>query len=151
MNKTANRKSTRTNTRQAYMYDNTARQLDTGKRVRRQEPERQVQPQRGLSISLGYAIFLIAALCTLAFILINYVQLQSELKTATRTLAINEKTLNNLTMANDELENRIERSIDIQEIKRVAIEELGMVYPSEGQIQVYTNEVNDYMRQVIAD
>lgn len=38
--------------------------------------------------------------------------------------------------------------IDLEEIKRVAIGELGMTYAQEGQIVEYENEEGDYMRRV---
>jgi hypothetical protein len=36
----------------------------------------------------------------------------------------------------------------MEEVKRVAIGELGMVYPQEGQIITYSNEGKDYVRKV---
>ena len=53
-----------------------------------------------------------------------------------------------MKLANDEEYNRIISSIDLEEIKRIAIGELGMTYAQEGQIVLYVNEDNDYMRQV---
>ena len=99
-------------------------------------------------MSFGYVLFLMAAMCTAAFVLLNYIQLQAELTQRTKNVASKEVQLNNLKIANDEEYNRIMSSIDLEEIKRVAIGELGMVYAQEGQIVTYTNEKNDYMRQV---
>ena len=56
--------------------------------------------------------------------------------------------MNRLKVANDEEYNRILSSINLEEIKRIAIMELGMVYAQEGQIIEYENESGDYMRQV---
>ena len=38
-------------------------------------------------------------------------------------------------------------SIDLEEIKRIAVSELGMKYAKEGQVIQYTGEGNDYVRQ----
>ena len=38
--------------------------------------------------------------------------------------------------------------MDLEEIKRAAIGELGMTYAKEGQIIMYTAEGNDSMRKV---
>jgi len=46
---------------------------------------------------------------------------------------------------------RIESSIDLDEIKRVAIAELGMTYPKEGQIITYQAAGYDYVRKVSGD
>ena len=99
-------------------------------------------------MNAGYVMFLAAALCAAAFILVNYVQLQAELTNVTKTVASKQSELNSLKVANDEEYNRIISSIDLEEIKRIAITELGMVYAQEGQIIEYANESADYMRQV---
>ena len=85
-------------------------------------------------MSAGYVMFLAAALCAASFILVNYIQLQSELTTLTKIVADKESDLNSLKLSNDEDYNRIMSGIDLEEIKRVAIGELGMTYAQEGQI-----------------
>ncbi len=98
-------------------------------------------------MTLGYVMFLAAALGACAFILIHYIQLQGELTQRTKEIASKEVELNNIKLSNDEEYNRIMNSIDLEEIKRVAIGELGMVYAKEGQIIIYTDEKNDYRRK----
>jgi len=99
-------------------------------------------------MSMGYVMFLAAALITAGLILVNYVQLQAELINITKANAGMESDLNNMRIANEEEYNRIISSIDLEEVKRIAIGELGMIYAQEGQIHTYTNKSNDYMRQV---
>jgi len=99
-------------------------------------------------MNAGYMFFLAVAMCTAAWILVNYIQLQADLTNLTRSVAEKQSELNNLKLANDEEYNRIISSIDLEEIKRIAIGELGMTYAQEGQIVLYVNEDNDYMRQV---
>lgn len=136
-----------------YVYGNTVRRLETERQWETETP-RQVQPsvrknrEKAHHMSAGYVIFLVAALCAAAFILVNYIQLQAELKNLTRSVAANESRLNDLRAENDEEYYRIMGSIDLEEIKRIAIGELGMTYAQEGQIVLYTNEGNDFMRQV---
>lgn len=137
----------------AYVYGNTARRLDVQRQLE-QEPRRQLSNEtrknrdKAQHMNPGYVLFLVAAFCTCAFILINYLQLQSELTNRTKNLAILESRLNTMRLENDEAYNRITSSIDLEEIKRVAIGELGMVYAEEGQIITYSSVENDYMRQV---
>ena len=99
-------------------------------------------------MTAGYVAFLAVALCAAAFVLVNYIQLQTELTNLTRSIASKEIEVNNLRMANDEEYNRILSSIDLEEIKRIAMGELGMVYAEEGQIILYDSTSSDYMRQV---
>ncbi len=139
--------------RNVYVYGNTARKLDVQRQIEA-EPGRQVHPvvrknrERARHMNAGYMFFLAVAMCTAAWILVNYIQLQADLTNLTRSVAEKQSELNNLKLANDEEYNRIISSIDLEEIKRIAIGELGMTYAQEGQIVLYVNEDNDYMRQV---
>lgn len=136
-----------------YIYGNTARRLDI-RRELEQEPRRQLSREtrknreKARHMNFGYVVFLVAAFCTCAFILINYIQLQSELTNRTKGLASLESKLNTLKLDNDEEYSRITSSIDLEEIKRIAIGELGMTYAKEGQIITYNSVENDYMRKV---
>ncbi len=137
----------------AYVYGNAAvdinipRQLEEEPR-RRLSNETRKNREKARHMSLGYVTFLLAALCTCAVVLINYVQLQSELTYRTEIIADKKSELNNKKLSNDETYNRITSNIDLEEIKRIAIAELGMTYAEEGQIITYSNVGNDYMRQV---
>lgn len=135
-----------------YIYDNTARNLDVQRqleepRKRRLSNEARKNRDKAHHMNFGYLLFLAAALCTCGIILINYIQLQSELTNKTKNVASLESKLNVLKMENDEKYNRITGNIDLEEIRRVAIGELGMTYAKEGQIVMYTSEGNDYMRK----
>ena len=99
-------------------------------------------------MSLGYVAFLVLAMCVAGYVLIHYIQLQADITVATEHIASQERELNNLRVANDEELSRITSGIDMEEVKRVAIGELGMVYPQEGQIILYSNEGRDYVRKV---
>lgn len=142
--------------RNAYVYGNTVRKPQVQQRTQEQ-PTRQLQPvvrknrEKAHHMSMGYVLFLATALIAAGLILVNYIQLQAELTNMTKSNAGLERTLNNMRLTNDEEYNRIMSSIDLEEIKRIAIGELGMIYAQEGQIYTYTNESNDYMRQVTAD
>lgn len=142
--------------RQDYLYGNAAPEID----IREQLEE---APRRALSnearknrekahhMSLGYVVFLMAAMCLAGLVLINYIQLQADITTKLESIAALDQQLNNLRLSNDEKLNNITSNIDMEEIKRIAIGELGMTYAQEGQIETYTNEGNDYMRRVAQD
>ena len=103
---------------------------------------------KALSMNLGYVVFLIAALVSAAIILINYINIQSELTITLRNISALESELNNLRLSNDEDYSRAASSVDLEEIRRVAIGELGMRYAKEGQIITITGEGSDYVRQL---
>ena len=126
-----------------------------------QQPRRQApvtQPhevrknrEKALHMSAGYVLFLATALLAAAFILVNYIQLQAELTGLNKMVAAKESELNSLKVENDEAYNRVINSIDLEEIRRIAIQDLGMIYAKEGQIVIYENDGQDYMRQVTED
>ena len=138
---------------QRYMYDSTARQLDV-RRAIHEEPKKRLSAatrknrDRAVYMNLGYVSFLVAAMLVTAMVLINYIQLQSQITNNVTEISSLESQLNDLKLANDEEYSRITSSIDLEEIKRIAIGELGMQYASEGQIVTYTNEGSDYVKQV---
>ena len=139
----------------AYVYGNTAYNYDISiQRQLEEEPRRRLSNEtkknreKARHMSLGYVTFLLAALLTCAVVLINYVQLQSELTARNEIIAEKHSLLNNMKIDNDETYKRITSNIDLEEIKRIAIGELGMTYAQEGQIITYSNVGNDYMRQV---
>lgn len=144
------------NRKELYVFGNTVRELNV---ERNPEIERQVEGQRDFnqrrrreqeyasSMNKGYVQFLVAmvavvslAMGSFMFLTTKISKIQSELaKASERTIA--------LSRDNDDYERRIERAINIDEVRRIAMEELGMVYPSEGQIVNYACEESDYVRQ----
>lgn len=143
-------------TQDTYIYGNTVRKTEIRRQLeeaprRRLSNETRKNREKAHYMSLGYVLFLFAALCTSAIVLINYIQLQAELTTKLETISALERELNNLRLSNDEEYMRINSSLDLEEIRRIAIGELGMTYAQEGQIDTYSNEGHDYMRQATGE
>lgn len=99
-------------------------------------------------MNIGYVLFLVAALFLCAMVLTNYIQSQAELTAKISEISQLEKELNTIKRSNDEEMERLESSTDLEEIKRRAITELGMVYASENQIIIYHSPDQDYMRKM---
>lgn len=136
-----------------YVYGNTARQLDVRRQLE-EAPRRQLSNEtrknrdKAQHMNPGYVLFLLGALCICAVVLINYVQLQSEITATVKNISTLESELNTMQLTNEENYNRIISSIDLEEIRKIAIGELGMTYAKEGQIVMYESAGNDYMRRV---
>ena len=133
---------------------NTAKQLDVVTELQKPRSPRELNHavkknrDRAIYMNFGYVLFLTASLLVAGFILIGYIRLQSEITASVKRIATMESTLNSMKTANDEEYSRIESSVDLDEIRRIAITELGMVYPDEDQIVTVPDEGNDYVRQV---
>lgn len=149
----ANTTRTQQRQRMTYIEGNTARQLDV-RRAIEEEPRRKLSNQtrknreRARYMNLGYVAFLGVAMLIAGYVLIGYIQMQADLTAQVEQIARLESQLNSLRLSNDEELARVNSSVDLEEIKRIAIGELGMVYATEGQIVNYSYEGSDYVRQV---
>ena len=117
----------------------------SGRPVHVQEPSR----KRRHRMSLGYLLFLSMAMALMVGTLAWYISLQSQITSSVKNIATLESQLNNLKQDNDEAYNRASGNVDLDEIKRIAIQEYGMTYATEGQIITYSDGGgNDYVRQL---
>ncbi|MBR4982939.1 MAG: cell division protein FtsL [Lachnospiraceae bacterium] len=138
----------------AYIEGNTVRKLNVVEEIQNPLDAKQLSHStrknrdKALYMNLGYVLFLVAALVSAAIILISYIRIQSEIIISVRNIASMERELNDLKLSNDEDYARAASSVDLEEIRRVAIGELGMRYAKEGQIINVSGEGNDYVRQL---
>ena len=99
-------------------------------------------------MSAGYVLFLLTALVASGIILVYYIGLQSDITNSVKHISVLERQLNELKVANEEDYSRISSSVDLEEIRRIAIQELGMQYAQEGQIISFASENSDYVKQM---
>ena len=104
--------------------------------------------ERAKHMSAGYVLFLCAAMVVTGIILTNYIGLQSDITNSVKHISSLEKQLNDLKLANAEEYSRITSSVNLEEIRRIAIQELGMQYAEEGQIIPFESQNNDYVKQM---
>lgn len=137
-----------------YIEGNTVRKFNVVEEIKNPTEVKQLSHttrknrDKALYMNLGYVVFLAAALLSAAMILISYIRIQSDIIISVRNIAAMESELNNLRLSNDEDYARAASSVDLEEIRRVAIGELGMRYAKEGQIINVSSEGNDYVRQL---
>lgn len=98
-------------------------------------------------MNFPYVAFLASALVIMGIVLSGYIQLQSDITQTVEHISKLESELNDLKLSNDEEYSRITSSIDLEEIRRIAIGELGMGYAKEGQVIGYQTDGSDYVRQ----
>ena len=135
-----------------YVQGSTVRKVKTAPQIheieRREVSARTRKNRENLtSVKFGNVLFLFAALCVTAYILLSYLSIQSDITNSVKNIAKLESQLNDLKLANDEEYSRITSRIDLDEIKRIAIQEMGMTYAKEGQIVEFSGEESDYVRQ----
>lgn len=151
--RTANRSRVINERNGYYVQGNVVRRLDVtrdieGQPVKKSNNTARKNRDRAKNMSAGYVLFLCVALIIAGFTLANYIGLQSDITNSVKHISTLEKQLNDLKLANDEEYSRITSSVNLEEIKRVAIQELGMQYAEEGQIISFSSENNDYVKQM---
>lgn len=142
----------------SYLYGTAAPKLEP---VKREEEKRRAgaakaarssaqvrrNREKALALDLPYVILLTAAsLCTLC-LCVNYLHLQSSITGRMQRIEQKEAELEQLRSENDALEASINGSIDLNEIYRIATQELGMVYAGRDQVLMFDQSENDYVRQ----
>ena len=102
---------------------------------------------RALQMNLSYVVFLTAAAVITVMVCINYLKLQSQNTTYQKTVTALNTQLSEMKLENDAQYNSIVSSVDLEHVKDVAINELGMSYHSEDQIYTYQPSESDYVKQ----
>jgi len=98
--------------------------------------------------NIGYVFFVAVALTLTAFVLVNYISLRSDVTNRLDHISRLETQLNDLKLENDATYSRINSNMDLEEIREAAIRDLGMTYAKEGQVETFTSENGDYVRQI---
>lgn len=98
-------------------------------------------------MNFGTILLLSMAVAIAAVVLISYLGLQAKVTAGINNVSKLESELYTLKQENDEYETRIKGSIDLSEIKRIAITELGMNYAQDGQIITVEAGSDDYVRK----
>jgi len=129
---------------------NTVRVGAASPQVRERELRRtQVEQnrRRALSMNLHYVLFLTVAAVAVVMICIFYLKLQAtSTQLQKRTVSL-QSQLKNLQIENDIVYNEIVSGVDLEEVREVAVERLGMTYPSQTQIVAYDAVSSDYVKQ----
>ena len=146
------RVNSRMDRHERYIYDgNAARKLQA---IPQEIPEKKTVSHtaarnraKAKRMSRGYVLFLAVVSVAALFMCVRYLQLKSELTTLTKKIAVTESQLSELKADNDALYNSVLASVDLENIKNVAMERLGMKYPDEDQIYKFDTAGNSYVRQ----
>ena len=95
----------------------------------------------GFAIFLGFSVLVTLAACVLML------SMQAKVTNQGNTITKLQSQIETLTDDNNAYEARINSSVDLDQIRDVAMNQLGMVYPTEGQVVYYDQTEADYVRQ----
>ncbi len=133
-----------------YQQGNTARKLD---RYYYEEPEekestKKIRRGRGVTtVSRAYGFFMLLMAGVLLAGCIIYLDIRNDITNQQKEIAGLEREYSALKMKNDEELDRIEGAVDMEKIKKIAMDELGMKYPDSGQVIGIESGAGDYVRQ----
>ena len=138
----------------SYVYGTSARKVAVQVQPERpaeqtKELSKQVRQNRSraLHMNRGYVVFLaIAAFVTLVACT-QYLQLQSEITDRSERITALQQELADRKEANTTKYNAVVNSINLEEVRERAMNDLGMVYAQEEQVITYKNPANVSVRQ----
>lgn len=142
---------------QFYVYGSTVRQMQAAperapQKARPAEPKRTSRQvarnrNRAMSISPAYAVFLAAAAICAVFVCVMYLNLQSSVVSCSENVTAMQEELAELTEDNNTRYNAAADSVNIETVKDRAMNEMGMVYASQGTVVEYDRPSGDYVKQ----
>ena len=148
-------RNSRKQMKSAYAYGNVVRKADV-KPVRK-KGVRVVEggnirraPKNNTGITAGYVFFLAVMLCVVGGFCFYYINITASITNDLKTIAKLEAQYTSLKAENDDYENRINGAIDLEAIKKKAMNDLGMQYANDDQIVKYESDDTDYVRQYIS-
>ncbi len=137
-----------------YVYGNVAVEVEPGYHEQSPEkPKKKVSKQvlknrkQALHMNSAYVIFLTVAAVMAVIVCVNYVKLQSRITDRSKNITALQKELANLKEENNAKFNAVMDSVNLDEIRDRAQNQLGMVYASPEQIVEYDNPATDYVKQ----
>ncbi len=109
--------------------------------------ETRANRERALQMNLWYVLFLTAAAVLTVFMCVNFLQLRAQGTLLQEEVTALETTLDSAILENDSEYNRVMNSVDLEYVKDVAMNELGMKKATSNQVVTYELENSDYVRQ----
>lgn len=139
--------------RAGYVEGSVARRLDNRSRAEKIRAPRKLADKRQREFAAGkrnvFYYLIVVSLIIAAIVGFSslYLTGMSKVFGKQREITALETQLNDLKIENEEEYARIMGSVDLEEIKRVAMEELGMSYPAKSQMVSVADNDSDYVRQ----
>ena len=100
-----------------------------------------------MAMSRGYVVFLTICVMAIAGSAVSLVKMQSSVTQRMKDVAAIESQITSLRTENDAKYKEISTSIDLNYIKDVAMNQLGMKYATPEQVVYYSVENTNYMDQ----
>lgn len=153
--RTVHTQKNRVNRQGQYVYGNVVTkpsyepQRRTSAPKRKKNVSRRVSQNRkkALAMNRAYVTFLSVAAIFALILCVNYVQMQSRITSHSKEVSSLQKELADLKEQNNTKYNSVMDSVNLDEIREKAMNELGMVYATSDQVIEYESPSGDYVKQ----
>lgn len=98
-------------------------------------------------LGTGYVMFLAGVSALTVGVCVQHLQIKAEIAAQNRQIIALESNLLQLRSDNDAYYSKVQTSVDVEFIKNIAMNQLGMKYPTEEQVYVFDADENSYVRQ----
>lgn len=116
-------------------------------RKRQAKQAAKANQQRAMRMSPGYILFLSTAMVLTVAVCAILLRLQADARNHVSQIASLESQILELKTKNDATLNKIGRSVNLEQVKDIAINQMGMRYPTQDQIIYFQVDEDDYMNQ----
>lgn len=141
---------------QTYVYGNTVRKPEV--LPKKHEEPLQKQPKRiskqvrknrkkAMHMNASYVVFLAVAAVITLVVCVNYLRLQSELVNNSKHITSLQRELAEKKEVNNTRMNHAMDSVNLEDVRKRAVESLGMTHAQAGQIITYRNPSENYVKQ----
>ena len=100
-----------------------------------------------LHMNRGYVVFLAVAAMVALFVCVQYLQLQSNITKRSQYITTLQRDIATAREENTTKDNEIMNSMNLEEIRDIAINEFGMVYASPEQVIEYHSPEGESVKQ----
>ncbi len=134
-----------------YVSGNVVRKeaITAPKQVQQKEVSQRVRTNRNKAMHMnrGYVTFLAVAAIVTLFTCVQYLQLQSDITSRSKHITSLQQELSAAKEANTTKYNAIMNTMNLEQIRDIAMNEFGMVYADENQIVKYQSPTGKSVMQ----
>ena len=136
-----------------YIYGNTVRQAEVMPQRQEEHKKKKLDRQilknrrKAMRMNPAYVMFLSIAAVAALVVCVWYLQVRAELTSRTEHITELQQELADAKEENTTRYNVVMDSVNLEEVRDRAINDLGMGYATSDQIIEYQNPVNDYVKQ----
>lgn len=98
-------------------------------------------------VNVPYVLMLLAVTVLFAYLCFSYLKVQASINASMNRIANLEEQITKVRSENAVRENRLSAQMDLEEVFRIAVDEMGMVYPDENEVVEYSEQMREYVRQ----